>query len=328
MGILKLFLKLAVVGLFILILLMFLGQLIFEKVHKFPAKIHYGVTFSPQYAKYLELDYQKVFISILDKLEIKDLRIPAYWSIIEEKQHKFDFSEVDFMVDEIGKRKGKTLLVVGLRQPRWPECYPPDWVKELTKDEKRAKILGLIRETVNRYKNNPVIWAYQVENEPFLPFFGQNCDLPDANFLRKEVDLVRSLTSKPIVISDSGELGSWIVPMQVSDIFGTTLYRDVYNPLMGYLTYPILPYLYNLKSQIVKGIFAPQNQKTIIVELQAEPWIGKPAQFFPVEKLKSYINYAQKTGFDIQYLWGVEWWYWMAEHGHSEYLEYAKTLFK
>ena len=55
---------------------------------------------------------------------------------------------------------------------------------------------------------------------------------------------------------------------------------------------------------------------------------GEQAKFFPLKDFQDIISYAKKTGFDTQYLWGIEWWYWMAEHGHPEYLEYAKTLFK
>lgn len=317
------------------LVLIFVGEFFFNKTYQFPQKINFGVTFSPQYAKYLGLDWKLTFIRSMDELGIREFRIPTYWNGIEKNKGEFSFEEIDFMISEAQKRGARVILVVGFRQPRWPECYLPKWANNLSLEEKRARILQLVQRTVERYREKDAVWAFQVENEPFLPFFGENCDRGDVDFLKREVELVRSLSEKPIIISDSGELGLWIVSMKLSDIFGTTLYRDVYNPIMGYFSYPILPYLYNLKSQIVKGIFAPQNQKTIIVELQAEPWLlgvgsknpDQQAAVFPLEKLKNNINYAQKTGFDTQYLWGVEWWFWMAEHGHPEYLEYAKILF-
>ncbi|MEK7617060.1 MAG: hypothetical protein AAB414_03315 [Patescibacteria group bacterium] len=318
------------------IVLVFFGQVIFDTVYQFPKNLNYGVTFSPQYAKYLDLDWRQTFIKSLNELKVRNFRIPTYWSELEKEEGEFNFDDVDFMLDEIEKRQGKVILVVGFRQPRWPECYLPSWTRGLSLEEKRAKILNFIKATIERYENRDSIWAYQVENELFLPFFGEDCDKGDEESLKQEVDLVRGLSDKYIIISDSGELGNWIIPMQFSDVFGTTIYRDVYNSIMGYLTYPILPYLYNVKSQVIKNIFAPKNQRTIIVELQAEPWIGtsdldknpkKQEKHFPVSKLKGYINYAKKTGFDEVYLWGVEWWYFMAQNGHPEYLEYAKTLF-
>lgn len=324
------------VGIFAILLIIVLGSAVFEATYAFPSQIKYGVTFSPRYASFLKLDWEKIYIRMLDGLGVRNLRVPGYWDVVEKDQGKYDFSEVDFMLDEARQRGAKVILVLGEKQPRWPECQIPVWAKNLKLDDRRQKSLEFIRKVTERYKNNPAIWAWQVENEPFLPFFGENCDPGDEKFLRAEIDLVKSLSNKTIIVSDSGELGTWFVPMQTSDVFGTTLYRTVYNPVMGYFSYPILPYLYNIKSQIVK-IFAPHNQKTIIVELQAEPWLagGDSAQNlndqlkqFSLERMKSYLDYARKTGFDEMYLWGVEWWYFMAAHGYPEYLDYAETLFK
>ncbi len=321
----------------ILLILALVGEIIFNNNYQFPENLTFGVTFSPRYAKYLKLDWKQTFTNSLDQLKIRNFRIPTYWDDLEKKPDQFSFDDSDFMISEAEKRGAKAILVVGTRQPRWPECYTPNWAKNLTLEAKKARILLFIQKVVQRYKDSSAIWAYQVENEPFLPFFGEGCDRADGKFLKTEVDLVRTLSNKPIIVSDSGELGSWIVPMQTSDIFGTSLYRDVYNPVMGYFSYPILPYLYNLKSEVIRNIFAKNNQKTIIVEQQAEPWIGKAdlvgnsqeqARLFPLEKLKNYLNFAKKTGFDTDYLWGVEWWYWMAKHGYPEYLEYAKGLFR
>lgn len=325
-------------GLLVAVLVfVFIGEAIFNRSYHFPKNLIYGVTFSPTYAQYLQLDWHQVFIRTLDELKVKELRIPTYWSAIEKNEGEFSFEDVTFMITEAEKRGARVILVVGFRQPRWPECHLPEWAADLSLKQKRLKILQFIQKTTERYKDKKSVWAFQVENEPFLPFFGENCDKGDIDFLKGEVELVRSLSGKSIIISDSGELGNWIVPMQLSDIFGSTLYRDVYNPVMGYFSYPVLPYLYNIKSQIVRGIFARKNEKTIIVELQAEPWLlgatsakspDQQAMVFPADRLRENIDYAKKVGFDTTYLWGVEWWFWMEKKGYPQYLEYAKTLFK
>lgn len=332
------FLTWFLIGVLLFILIIFLGSVIFEKTYPYPASIKYGVSFSPGYASYLELDWQKTYIQIFDDLKVKNLRIPSYWDVIEKNQGKYDFSEVDFMLDEAGKREARVILIVGERQPRWPECHIPIWAKNLSVSERKERVLEFIQKAVGRYKDRSEIWAWQVENEPFLPFFGEGCGLGNVDFLKKEVSLVRSLSKKTIIITDSGELELWITPMQLSDVFGTTLYRKTYDPILGYKTYPILPYLYNIKSALVKAVFAPKNQKTIVTELQTEPWLSqadssdgspkKQAEIFSVENFKENISYAKKTGFDEMYLWGVEWWYFMDLNGYPEYLNYAKTLFK
>lgn len=328
--------KLAIFALAFFVLL-FAGSIIFEKTYQFPSRITYGVTFSPRYARYLKLDWEKTYLQMLDELKVRNLRLPTYWDLLEPKEGQFNFSESDYLLKEAGERDAKVILVLGMRQPRWPECQVPLWAKSLSVSERKKEILKFIQKVVERYKDSPAVAGWQVENEPFLLFFGEGCDRADADFLKAEINLVKSLSNKKVMVSDSGELGTWVVPMQVSDVFGSTLYRDVYNPWLGYINYPVLPYFYNIHSYLVRKFFAPRNQKTVIVELQAEPWFSngdllqnyeKQAGFFPVLKMQSYIDYARKTGFDTMYLWGVEWWYAMAANGHPEYLEYAKGLYQ
>lgn len=306
-----------------------LGQSLFNISYHFPQNIYYGVTFSPKFASELTLDWKDVYIKILDDLKVRYLRLPTYWDE--------DLSSVDFVLDEAQKRGVKVILVLGIRQPRWPECHILSGAKSLSVPERQEKVLEFIRMVVQKYKNHPAIFAWQVENEPLLSDFGQGCDKPDRNFLIKEVELVRSLDKRPIILTDSGELGWWVTSMQLSDIFGTTVYRTVYNKIFGFLEYPFLPYFYNVKSTLVRSIFAPSNQKTIIIELQAEPWspdnnladtsVEQQTSWFSVDKFKQNLNFGKSTGFDEIYLWGVEWWYFMAQKGYPQYLDHAKTLF-
>ncbi|MBI2330540.1 beta-galactosidase [Candidatus Daviesbacteria bacterium] len=310
-----------------------IGNVVLDKIYS-PAQVKFGVTFSRKYAEYLKLDWQKTYLQILDELKVKNLRIPGYWDVLEPEKGEYDFSEIDFMLDEANKRQAKVILVLGMRQPRWPECHLPTWAKQLTVSERQNRALQFIEQVVQKYKDHPAVWAWQVENEPLLAF-GENCDAPDKDFLRQEVALVRSLSSKPIIMTDSGELGLWVTSMKLSDIFGTTLYRQVYDKYLGHITYPLPSYFYSIKSNLVRSIFAPGNNKAIIVELQAEPWLangvfGLPEEQikkFTIENFKNYISFAKKTQFDETYLWGVEWWYFMAANGYPEYLEYARTLF-
>lgn len=301
-------------------------------------EVKYGITFSPKYARYLGLDWKKTYLNVLDDLKVKNLRLPSYWDVLEKYEGKYDFSETDFMLTEAAKRGVKVILVLGARQPRWPECHVSIWAKKLTVAQSQQKTLDFIQKVVERYKKNASIWAYQVENEPFAYWFGE-CDSLDKKFLLEEIQLVKTLDTKPIILTDSGEWSSWVDVMKLSDILGISIYKKAYNPnLHTYLDYPFLPWMYDFKSTLVRKIFAPKNEKTIVMELQTEPWLsdkdakeGSPArenQLFSPSDFKSNIEFVKKTGFDEAYLWGVEWWYWMAAHGHPEYLQFAKTLFK
>lgn len=292
-------------------------------------QINWGVSYDPTYAVYLGLDPKATYLAILYDLNTKSVRLSALWDRLEVQKDNFDFSELDWYVNEAQKHQTKVLLAIGYKLPRWPECRKPEWLKN-----PRERQLKMLEAVIKHYEKDSVIWAYQLENEPLLNF--GLCPPSDREFLQKEVTFVRSLTKKPIIISDSGELRPWVTPMKLSDIFGTTLYRVVENPLIGQFVYPLKPWFYRIKSDLVRQFFAPYNQKTIVVELQAETWSNQTLPETPLDvqlanfslqQFKDTVNFAQKTGFDEIYLWGVEWWYYLQDQGHPEYLNFAKTLF-
>ena len=153
-------------------------------------EITYGVTFSSTFATYMGLDWKETYKAILDDLKVKYIRIPVYWNQLEPEKDLYNWEPVDWMVRESELKDVRLILVLGRRQPRWPECHDPFWVKDLSKEEVRAKILKNIELIVNRYKDSKSVEIWQVENEPFLDFFGI-CPKISKNELREEIDLVK-----------------------------------------------------------------------------------------------------------------------------------------
>jgi hypothetical protein len=148
---------------------------------------------------------------------------------------------------------------------------------------------------------------------------------------------VRSLDStRKIIITDSGELSLWVGSAKRADVFGTTMYRNVYKEGFGYYVYPIGPRFFRFKYGIIK-LFAKQ-ENAIVIELQAEPWIAGWTTNQPLheqyksmnaDKLRENVTYARKVGFPEIYLWGVEWWYWLkVEKNQPEAWDTAKELFQ
>lgn len=332
--------KKVVVAAFGFLMISFLGLHLADMlfVEKKPIEqIGLGVSFSPQYAKSLGLDYKQVFEASVNDLGVKNFRVMTYWDQSESQEGKFNYSETDYVISKAKENNLNILLVVGVKQPRWPECYIPKWVLPLDKDKREEKALIYLENTVKRYKNEEVIWGYQVENEPFVDF-GEPCISGSVEFLEKEVSLVRRLDpEKPIVITDSGEAGLPITVMRLSDIFGTTVYKKVHNELFGYFEYPYPALYYKLKSYITRNLFAPNNDETILAELQTEPWaktslistpIDMQTEIFSTDDFKRHIEISQKIGFSKTYLWGVEWWYFMKVYNRPEYWDFAKTLFQ
>ena len=292
----------------------------------------YGITFSKKYAEEIGLDWKKAYINILDELNVKDIRLPVYWDDIERQKGYYDFSDYDFIIKEGEKRGVNFVLNLGWRLPRWPECHAPKWVNKEMINEIQDDILLMLENTVNHFKDSKAISHWQIENEPFLSTFGI-CPPSDEEFLKKEINLVRLLDNRPIIITASGELSLWHKEARLGDILGISIYRVVWNNFIGYIRYPIPSWFYKLKASLV-GV---PKENRFIMELQAEPWVPqgkiiylseKDANYsFDLNQFKRNLNYAQRTKFIKAYLWGAEWWYYQYNHGDKSYWELAKTIF-
>lgn len=301
-----------------------------------PERITYGLSFNTIYARELGLDERKVFTAILDDLKVRHLRLAAHWTLVEPTQGRYDWSAIDYEVREASKRKADIVMGVGRRLPRWPECHVPEWAKDLSWDEQKVEITKLITETVNRYKDEPAIIYWQVENEPFLEVFAKDhCGEFDADFLKEEIELVRSLDpTRPILVTDSGNLGTWYGAYRAGDAFGTSVYVYFWNPELGQFKTILPPSFYRFKEGIM-GLFFGEK-KTFLIELSAEPWLLEPIVDAPLEtqlgrmnpaKFDEILDYARETRYDTQYLWGAEWWYWLREQGRDEMWEKGKALY-
>lgn len=294
-----------------------------------------GITFSNRQAEALGLDWRQTYLALLDDMGVQEIRIPVYWDLVEKESGAYNWEDVDWQLAEAKKRDAHIILTVGQRVPRWPECHIPSWAKE-NDALRKERLLVFVEQTIRRYKDHPEIEMWQVENEAFLPFFGI-CPKLDVATLDQEIALVHSLDpTRKILMSDSGELSLWISAARRGDVFGTTMYRDIYKEEIGYYRYPIGPNFFRFKEWVVR-LFTEQEE-FYVIELQGEPWgpgwIGHMAlqeQFKTMNEaqLRDTFTYAQRVGFPRIYFWGAEWWYWLKEKQASPAVwEEAKKIFE
>jgi len=319
--------------LFLILIVSFFLLLFFIPVSSGNRDYTLGVTFSKSFSSDMGLDFKKVYQAMLDELNPEVVRIPLYWHDIEPQEGVYLFDDYDWMIEKAKEKDVKLVLAMGQKLPRWPECQIPEWVDPLSRERKKDEILHLIEKIVWRYKDVGNIYAWQVENEPFL-HFGE-CDKFNKDFLDEEIAMVRSIDSdRPVILTDSGELGTWFSAAKRSDIFGTSVYRIIWNKYFGFFEYPLPPNFFWFKANLLH-LFYP-GKPVIISELQMEPWGPKMIYETPlleqeitmnIAQFHSNIEYAKKTGFNEIYLWGVEWWYWMKEkHNRPEFWEAAKEI--
>jgi len=299
--------------------------------------IVYGVSFSRFHADELGLDWKKVYLAALDDLKIRNFRFSAHWPLTEPAKGVFNFKEMDFQVQEAKKRNASVILAVGRRLPGWPECHTPSWAEKLTQDQRHEEILKYITTVINRYKGYSNIKYWQVENEPFLSFFSkEKCGELDNEFLKKEIELVRKLDpSRKIIVTDSGEFGTWYGAYKSGDVFGTSMYLYVWFKNLNLpFRYPITPGFFRIKHNLMNLIYG--QKPSMVIELSAEPWLLQPIIETPmnvqmdrmgIDKFKNMIEFSKKTGFNEFYLWGMEWWYWLKNNGHPEFWSEAKKIY-
>ena len=302
-----------------------------------PEKIIYGASFNTIYANELGLDWREAYDAVLDDLGVRHLRLAAHWPMVEEKPGVYNFVELDYQLKRANEVGADVILAVGRRLPRWPECHIPQWVTSADWEVQKEAIRGYLRAVVLRYKDNPAITHWQVENEPYLEVFAKDyCNELDDEFLHEEIELVRELDgTRPILITDSGNLGLWAHSYSHADAFGTSVYVYFWNPELGQFRTVLPPWFYRAKENFIKLIYG--DKPTFLIELSAEPWLLEPVANVDIEtqysrmditKVNEIIEYAKNTRYERQYLWGLEWWYWLKLKGHPEIWKRGRELFQ
>jgi len=279
-----------------------------------------GASFIPDYAEDLGVNPQQTLHAIIYDLGVRHLRFVSYWNDVEPTKGHYNFSALDWEFAMADKAHAKVSLSIGLRQPRWPECHPPSWVNTAAPDSQwEPELEQYMQAVIERYKNNPALQSYQLENEYFLSTFGQ-CRNFDRSRLVSEFNLVKRLDPKHLVIiaRSNNAIGTPIYA-PIPDEFGVSVYKRVWDSTIThrYIEYPFPAWFYAFLAGTEKIM---HGKNTIIHELQAEPWPphGKPLQDTSIAmqnqslspaRLKDRFTYGEATGIRQVYLWGAEFWY-------------------
>jgi len=301
-----------------------------------PEQITYGMSFNTPYARELGLDWRETYDAILDDLGVRHLRLAAHWPMVEPVAGTYNFIELDYQIERAEEVGAEVIFAVGRRLPRWPECHIPEWVRALPVAEQQSSQLVYMEQVVQRYKDSPAITIWQVENEPFLEVFAfEHCGVLDLEFFEQEIALVRDLDpTRPILITDSGNLGTWHAAYSRGDLFGTSVYVHFWNPELGQFRTVLPPWAYIVKDNLMALVYG--EQPTMLIELSAEPWLLQPIVDTPLdiqftrmnlEKFEDILAYAEGTHYDTQYLWGAEWWYWLLLQDEPEMWERGQKLY-
>lgn len=273
----------------------------------------FGVSFSVKQCRNFGIDPKKTLTWLIGAAGFRRFRLMSYWDEHEKTPGNYDFSQLDWQIKKVAEAGGTVTLCLGARQPRWPENHWPQWAWQLPKAKRSAALLAYIEQVIKRYKDQPAIISYQLENEALLAAFGERPEV-DKQRLKQEYNLVKTLdSSRPVVMSTST---SWGIPLRrpIPDIVGFSYYRIIYNK--HYRRSLHSPLLHRLRHKLIALI---KRRPVHIHELQLEPWgpqaiwkmsIAEQDKSMSPAHIRKNLRLAQKTKLYPIDLWGGEWWYW------------------
>jgi hypothetical protein len=300
-----------------------------------------GLTFSPREAIYRDLSWRQTFHAALEAAPAL-LRIGAYWNEIEPLPGAYDFSTLDWLLDQASARGQQVLLTVGMKAPRWPEYYLPRWLasqlqvadEAQVSDDPQLRVAtrALLTATVEHVRERSVVVAWQVENEPLDPA-GPHRWRIGADYLAEEVALVRALDPqhRPIIVNTfietqplaalpGARAGLWARTQQalaLADVLGLDVYPSRTLRLAGAeLTVTWPAFLWAGVLADLHQAAAAHGKDAWIVEAQAEPWRSGgrvPPPAWPGASVGPWsvapvLSEFAAAGFRTVLLWGVEHW--------------------
>lgn len=303
-----------------------------------------GTTFSQLQCRYLELDYRAAFRQICT-LGFDRIRLCCYWNELEPQENQFDFTTLDWLLEECDRHNIAVILAVGMKVPRYPEFHFPDWLSDRYEtgrgktplDQRSPAVaehtLRFIEAVVQHTRQAAAIQYWQIENEPFTRLEIAGGRFLSAEFIRQEVELIRQLTpDHKLLLTGSIALPFADAPedetalqacIAMADAVGINVYSKVPLEQTAYYLEPQPAFWQTLQRWQTQ--IQQQGKETWIAEAQAEPWephqlVATKGIFHPSSSPQQTVDLVQQL-VDLDYqnilLWGCEYWYWHQQQGRS-----------
>lgn len=311
-------------------------------VHESPAPPLVGFSFSPLISQSAGRSPTQDLTYLLDSTSPDLVRLPVYWELVEPTPQQRDFSSIDELMEAVTQHNlhsgvtTRVVLAVGARNFLYPELHAPEWA-----GPRMQPYLGLAQSgfayrdyfdlSIARYRSSPLLYAWQVENEP-LDFVTNELTGEDKISplqLAWEVGEVHRLDPQhqavvtsynatnvaldwlqiwtPALLDPFGPVGHPDAAMKTADALGLDLYVD--GPNIPYRDVTSISLRSQWKQQAV-GFWADRahgRDKDIwLTEMQAQPW-SDSGTFRPDDLIASAVNYRQED-LDVALLWGVDTW--------------------
>lgn len=327
---------------------------VFEKACVRSRKL--GITFSSLQCEYLGFDKRETveILETLCRMKFDIIRICNYWNRLD-KNGRFDFSELFWQLDMLGKYDIEAILTLGVKSPRHPEFfYPkqiladyPELVKSPSSISKYPKAVNRLFEynarLIESTRDYSFIKYFQVENEPRNRVGVGEFHILDYELIQEEAERVRKLIKPHQKIMMTNSVGDPIIDSPENKFYETLKL----NPdALGLSVYEKTPLPFGFYNHVAKDFWDKQivrwlkemrarNIDPLIAESQAEPWeMDKQTNLdkreYPSINPKSAMNLASRLGclgYETVLLWGAEYWYaHKIRYQTSEWFNAVETL--
>ncbi len=288
-----------------------------------------GITFSPPHLEHLKIPVEDALKKAFE-YNFSHIRLGTYWNRIESKPGHYDFSELTSILSVCESANQPVVVTVGVKAPRWPEYYWPDFIttKNTDNSETQHHLLLFIKNTILKLQTFKCITHWQIENEPYDPSGPMHLAISD-KFLNEEVQLARRLDSRPLIISlwgnDLLSRDFFSKAEKLGDIVGLDIYYKQFNRQFFNSSKYRGP---DQSDRELQKYLRSSSKPLWITELQAEPWekndkayrSQSPSSMSP-ERLQENILKAQRLPIEEILLWGYEYWLWRSQKGDNRYLD-------
>jgi len=309
-----------------------------------PATPLAGFSYSPKLAMWARHDPIAGLRTLLQQVQPDLVRLPVYWDSVAPAPDRLDFSETDRLLQVVAEynagrpdQKVRVVLVVGARNLGAPELYLPAWLDErppldLPASLRSPAYTGYLIDTLRRYASSPLLYGWQLENEPLdstNPDLG-NIAVPE-QLITQEVDLAHRLDPvHPVVITtfnsataaldrNADSFGGIVhlaspwkpaghprPALQLGDVLGLNAYVVTPNtPLARVSVDQRIAWKRDTLQYWAKQARS-QRKQVWVTEMQAAPWQGIGG--FTRRDLETSAQLYRDSGVSAVFLWGAEQW--------------------
>ena len=307
-----------------------------------------GFSYSPLISEWAGRSPTQDLARLLDSTNPDLVRLPVYWEDVEPDPHTLDFSIIESLLDVVRKHnatstvKTRVVLTIGARNFLYPELHMPSWAgprsqPNIARMQAGSAYHAYFLGTVERYRDSPLLYAWQVENEPldYVPNVMTGDDQIDHEQIAWEIGQVHRLDPHHMVVTTTFD--GWNVTIDMlqmcctpllwllggypsghpadmldaGDALGLDIYLD--GPTTPMRLVSGIPLRTQWKQQAL-GFWTDQarlqGKQVWVAEMQAQPWGGVEhftPTFAPSDLLASAAGY-RREGVSVVLLWGVDTW--------------------